>query len=788
MSKAAVTVLLTYLLEYFQGSWQNGNPVGIQEWHNNAKVKYQILGALKLKEIDFQRKEFASTKLCLSHNMKTQQFANKSDCSALLFHGLASLMFTHISCDSSIFKFIYCMIPNTYWHTLGDIKPQPAQDSCNPQSVRKHQQCFLFKWQTQSTKEQCASEEQIQLLIHLFKAISVNQFLPIIIDHNAMLHVARYLTSLYFERKNSQKDGFCIQRSNPKTVSQNENTFLCDNNMVISALFLCDNISDCPGPVASDEIFCQCNLKSNISNHCKHLYTIGKTGKCPALFFQAHDNRCQVYYFAADNWATFSVENVNNKDDKQSQGDRMVQNFWTGINHTSGSQNVTDRQQQKKGNEYQIRCREEDFSHYDVFEICSYTLDSSGYLLPCKMGEHLQQCEEFECNLDFKCPHYYCVPWRYICDGKWDCPFGTDESEVFNCGVNRSCPMLFSCRNSQLCVHKMSICNHVKECPFGDDEEMCSLHDITCPHWCICLTFAAECTQLVFMPNGDELASLSVFTVLYLENVTLSLSSLDYFSPKLIILSIQNSPVQNLCKSLQQNSKVKLLNIQFNKNFELSSDCFGGLVSVLVINLNDNNLTWISQLSLNRIETLRIVNISNNPLCSVHQSSFVTMPQLKVLAILNIKFKGENILTNLEKMNLQFLETDEYIFCCQKQGTSQCSIQIPWFVSCANLLLNQGITVTCYIMSSTILVNLWSIIMHIISYGKDSEKAKANNILVLGLNVIDSFCSPLLLFCGQMILFTKETTSYMRSFGSQVLYATSFLDYFSSTTLHLLSC
>ena len=53
--------------------------------------------------------------------------------------------------------------------------------------------------------------------------------------------------------------------------------------------------------------------------------------------------------------------------------------------------------------------------------------------MPCRNGGHLENCEKFECNVMFKCPNYYCVPWTYVCDGKWDCPYAEDEFNIEVC-------------------------------------------------------------------------------------------------------------------------------------------------------------------------------------------------------------------------------------------------------------------------------------------------------------------------------------------------------------------
>ena len=66
----------------------------------------------------------------------------------------------------------------------------------------------------------------------------------------------------------------------------------------------------------------------------------------------------------------------------------------------------------------QLPCKPDGSICFSFSSICVYRLSRYGTLIPCKTGSHLQECRDFTCNLHFKCPGYYCVPWGYICDGK----------------------------------------------------------------------------------------------------------------------------------------------------------------------------------------------------------------------------------------------------------------------------------------------------------------------------------------------------------------------------------
>ena len=176
--------------------------------------------------------------------------------------------------------------------------------------------------------------------------------------------------------------------------------------------------------------------------------------------------------------------------------------FADPIDHTICTDNTADEPQLKAlfinntklgcPREGQLPCKESHPGCYNITDICLYTLDRFGHLKPCRTGSHMESCEQFECNKNYKCPDYYCVPWNYVCDGKWDCSYGYDEIS-HNCSSGRQCSNMFKCKDSQLCVHLLDTCNGAADCPLEDDEVLCELQYIMCPDKCIFLNFALTC-------------------------------------------------------------------------------------------------------------------------------------------------------------------------------------------------------------------------------------------------------------------------------------------------------
>ncbi len=101
---------------------------------------------------------------------------------------------------------------------------------------------------------------------------------------------------------------------------------------------------------------------------------------------------------------------------------------------------------------------------------------------------------------NYKCPGYYCIPWRYQCDGLWHCPFGTDEHKK-DC-ERKACPGMFKCVKSVICIAVEDICNGFADCPSVDDEYLCKPFIPQCPEACQCLGYVIHCKYMKF--EGHE--------------------------------------------------------------------------------------------------------------------------------------------------------------------------------------------------------------------------------------------------------------------------------------------
>ena len=136
-----------------------------------------------------------------------------------------------------------------------------------------------------------------------------------------------------------------------------------------------------------------------------------------------------------------------------------------------------------------VDCRDWDDELYGILPSCPMEcscLESYSH------GQHLVSCETHTCNPKyFKCPGYYCIAWRYVCNNKWECPGGMDEIDC----DRTACPGMFRCKDSVTCISQESLCDDIPDCNYGDDQSFCEGQ--SCPSNCSCLLYSISCINML---------------------------------------------------------------------------------------------------------------------------------------------------------------------------------------------------------------------------------------------------------------------------------------------------
>ncbi len=243
----------------------------------------------------------------------------------------------------------------------------------------------------------------------------------------------------------------------------------------------------------------------------------------------------------------------------------------------------------------QLSCMEIDSSCFFISDICIYRLNKHEQIIPCITGSHMQECEHFECNLHFKCLGYYCIPWGYTCDGKWDCPHGYDELLGHTC-VDRVCENMFRCRNSSVCVHTNDVCDGFSDCPLGGDEILCELKSSYCFAGCDCLNLAILCNNITlnYLPflNSPYISYHITFCLLYEANVM-------FKNHHILNLNVSHNRIKNICDKNELPESIESLDFSYNLIDNVTNNCFFRQFHSRFISLKNNLLNSLQPLTFN---------------------------------------------------------------------------------------------------------------------------------------------------------------------------------------------
>ncbi len=374
-----------------------------------------------------------------------------------------------------------------------------------------------------------------------------------------------------------------------------------------------------------------------------------------------------------------------------------------------------------------LSCTFQNIACYPVSDICSFNQGESGVLTPCNGGEHLQNCSLFQCHNMFKCVNNYCIPWGFVCDGKWDCPSGTDEATGMQC-VQRNCSDMFRCQHSRKCVHLTTICDNIFDCPFKDDEELCILHQQVCPHPCVCLTLAITCNMISL--SNELYLKQHIYFLLDITNCRI-LSPFQLHFPHLLSLSITSSNLSYACGVSRYSANVHLINCTDNSIKTLSQRCFWGNGQLVILVVRKNTISDINEGAFLGLP-LQFLDLSENSILSVLSLTDIAA-SLKVLFTDNIQFHD---LSKCKK--LQYFKSLDYHHCCLLPDKAHCSELKPWFFNCKNLLPTKFLKILFYFVSSLIFVLcVISMLLHQLVFVEGMNRKGAFGTIVAWINCSD---------------------------------------------------
>ena len=328
-------------------------------------------------------------------------------CTLILLTNLAEPEWISINCHQKIIGDILCMVPRNVV-TSTNISQQVDLVVFKNQCHLINGKCYFFSWgfQNDILGYQSLINARFPLINMEHIVTAINGEFPPFLSFNTLISYCKITNKWKFQKVIEPHIGLHVFLLSGQSYKKYRNVFQCKKDIFIAYAFVCDGKKDCPGNVAYDEMACTCKKNEILSNKCK--YVVGKNGikTCSLFYLTMKDGTCLLYTLV-------DIYNLKTTDSK--------------LNFTSSFLTVEpivfDSVSDLRCRDYGLlSCKYGHSNCYNIADICNYRLDENNLLTPCMSGEHIENCRNIHCNMKFKCQGFYCIPWSYVCDGKWDCP------------------------------------------------------------------------------------------------------------------------------------------------------------------------------------------------------------------------------------------------------------------------------------------------------------------------------------------------------------------------------
>ena len=682
-------------------------------------------------------------------NLSKKLTDHGNNCNIMLLSNLREPEWIPVHCHEKLLHFSICKFKNETNKTYN------THDYyfCKSTNLLFNDKCYILLWNiTWNTESDFCREYQtmgislneLTTLYHIFDAVSsVDTFPNIILQNHYQLHIIqiyKLFNRIHFKhifKMTTFDSGHTICTYKRSKVTIGTNLFHCRKGGYILQKYVCDENKDCPND-SSDEDFCICDqIYENIIKRrlCRVLKTNQSITYCTTNYYVSMKGSCEKYDFTAisaepntGNIVTFKMSSCDN--DESPNTSSADEN-----EHNCGEKNKKDSlllSSMHTHHHLLFHCMDSN-TNFNLGDFCWYKLDKDNQMIPCRKGDHLENCAQFKCNTKFKCPGYYCINWSYVCDGKWDCPYGDDELNNDVCIGKKICNNMYKCSGVYRCISLGNVCDDHPDCIHKDDEMLCDLKFVQCSEACVCLSHAIACTMLkvkIFQFDFSVFMKVSIFES-YIDSIT----TLENKLKNTYFVYLPRNNITTVCPLLFL-SKLLLLDLQFNHLSEIRAKCLSVSAFLIKLNLNNNDIIYLSIYSFYDLYYLRFLDLSKNPFINVPSKCFYGIFSLKVLHLGKNKMKEIHVKAFVYS-NIKIIKSVDYKISCICPKNAYCTSHPPWYASCSDIL--PGITFkTMYITISvsTISLNVMSILLQICrKHGNKNFKIK-----VIGLHLGDSLC------------------------------------------------
>ncbi len=751
-------------------------------FRNNKYTNFETTGQIVIfseQELDKYRRP---GKIYSTEHLNPFQLPNLT-CTMLLLPNLAYPEWVSINCTEPILKHAVCYKENM--KNSSTVIAYETSKSCGNMMILNRNKCFLFAWFKGRTFE---TENHICKSNYL-----TTKHLTSIVEFNFIFRATKYssfclhffqkgsanVISIAFEKiwtiekfvriskQNELFGGYTVCQAEPAQHEVSFNTtFTCIDGSIIAQSSICDQI-DNNKAVADNQKFCPCT--NEVVEFC-NIKCSGNFCICFPFHYRSHSGVCVSHTQPAasfnDNKSTIQCSDgttidfllVNDgvpdcgpaAEDEPHMINLLVEKFY-----------------QKCAVSGQIPCRLGHTKCFNMTDICIFRKNKFGHLLPCRNGEHLEDCTKFECNFQYKCPGQYCVPLSHMCNGMWDCPNGEEEDNI-HCVSNRSSSQLFKCSGSNICIHPREICNVQIDCPLEDDEQMCELKT-TCPSVCTCFNYAMSCAKV---PVVNKYLQCLPYISYHFYLTDLKEPGSIGAGDNTEYLYLANNRMEQICSLSTNLRKIKIIDGSYNDVESLTTECFRNLTSLASVNMSSNMLSTIQVHSFVFLGDIKSIDVSSNQILFLPKHFIFSITSLYQLILYGnplIKITVD-IFQNL---NIAILSSENYRICCIVSPNTLCSVPPPWYSSCSRLFSDLKMRVFFNIISFTILlantanlVSLWRIL---------HERKQPFSVIVLCVSISDALCGLYLLVIWIADAFFGDTyivndSTWRKSFVCFVLF------------------